>query len=617
MTQYLFSSNLDDLIDYKSISCQSLVLKSALPEQDVFETVKGAFTRSYTGEKLVIDENGESISFDADVARIRLEKNYDHESQYPYFLKFDLDHKNPYEKPIPGGLTEEIKKELYFLLLEKFKTGIKLPMAAISLEITNAGHGKENYGYSKMKNMLRDMSEFMSLEDTVTNGVPAILITLHPFKKYALEKEEKGNFPNTQSRPESLRENVALPYKTQVIFNKLLTGNEEAPATDVMSKLYSNYEEAMGKNQIFSYGKDCYKFDTGFQTCDGSKIEASIKLSEFNGKLSWVVNWFGIHVEAPKNALEKFADLDNWQIFLKDLASKALPERWTFRKDKDDDYSILRMYIKYTFYRLQLEDKICINEDQTFAAFNTGLVDYAYEDIYACFIPNLESKSSKWKFQCFCRKAERGEGKSQGFGKKLVESFKVLPQPASYFSTKDDLLMDMESELYLDYTHIVCDNLDRLPVSFVEEEARGITKALELVGKIRNSKDDFERRITYDDLKLFISYDPEGHKMYKRLKNRIDDAKDLAQKKVRWNFKTALPCYYPTTNVMSLMLPLSLVNDDEADVALVIKKSDSGSYLGHTILRLQDAYIDSRLICRPNSEWLNTFSMLKGENEVE
>ena len=60
------------------------------------------------------------------------------------------------------------------------------------------------------------------------------------------------------------------------------------------------------------------------------------------------------------------------------------------------------------------------------------------------------------------------------------------------------------------------------------------------------------------------------------------------------------------TNGISLLLPLCLSDDEQAaDVALVVEKQESGNYQGQTILTLQMAYLDARLICRPNSEWLD------------
>ena len=57
---------------------------------------------------------------------------------------------------------------------------------------------------------------------------------------------------------------------------------------------------------------------------------------------------------------------------------------------------------------------------------------------------------------------------------------------------------------------------------------------------------------------------------------------------------------------MSLILPLCLVDEEVPDVALVVEQTHSGNYQGQTILTLAQAYIDARLLCRLNSEWLST-----------
>lgn len=55
---------------------------------------------------------------------------------------------------------------------------------------------------------------------------------------------------------------------------------------------------------------------------------------------------------------------------------------------------------------------------------------------------------------------------------------------------------------------------------------------------------------------------------------------------------------------MQLLLPLCLLSDDEVDLALAVEQTPSGSYLGHTVLPLDWAYKNARLICRPDSDWL-------------
>lgn len=53
------------------------------------------------------------------------------------------------------------------------------------------------------------------------------------------------------------------------------------------------------------------------------------------------------------------------------------------------------------------------------------------------------------------------------------------------------------------------------------------------------------------------------------------------------------------------MLPLCLLDDETADVALVVQRNTVGNYQGQTILSLPMAYLDARQICRPDSDWLN------------
>jgi hypothetical protein len=51
-------------------------------------------------------------------------------------------------------------------------------------------------------------------------------------------------------------------------------------------------------------------------------------------------------------------------------------------------------------------------------------------------------------------------------------------------------------------------------------------------------------------------------------------------------------------------LPLCLVNDRDVDLALVVENCGNGNCLGHTVLPLDWAYNNARLVCRPDSDWL-------------
>lgn len=338
-------------------------------------------------------------------------------------------------------------------------------------------------------------------------------------------------------------------------------------------------------------------FPTRYQKSDGSSVTLSLAPSGRNPKYSWYLKYVDATVE-PKQYLENFAYV-GWPGFLSRLAERALPEAWDFEGSTSKGYDILKKYITYTFYRLSLEKKVLVSDDGAFAAFNTGLVDPHYNDICACFEPNKAVESGvPWAFKEF---ATAGYGE---YGKRLTRYFNPLPQPAEYFRRKEDLLFDLNRPLLSDFDHIIIDNIHRLPLEFLSNQLYDYPEAARLLSDIRDHPEN--RGADYDRLRDCL----EGEsKWSNRLINRLKDAIELARKQVRWNYKTAIPSYFPTGNSMSLMLPLSLEDDRVVDTVLVVELTPSGNYQGQTILTMQQAYIDARLLCRPNSEWLTTANL--------
>jgi hypothetical protein len=290
-----------------------------------------------------------------------------------------------------------------------------------------------------------------------------------------------------------------------------------------------------------------------------------------------------------KTGLLQWAWLGDFKQVLKKLSSFAIKEQWYYGKTKKVDYfPILGNYLVYTFLRLQNENKI--QEGKDFASFNTGLVDKKYKSIYALFKSNTRY-TQKWEFVDFCVEGE------EWAGKQLVSNFKPLPERAQYFKDTADMIYDTTSgKPSIDDKHIFIENTYRLPAEFINENCpKGFT--LKDTSKLSiDQKKDY-----YLELGKAIEKDD---RTYRFMKATLDNAVDLALKRVEWNFKTAIPMYYPTKNKMSLLLPLALVNDDKVDIALVVERTNSGNYLGHTILPLSWSYSNARLVTRPDSDWL-------------
>lgn len=321
-----------------------------------------------------------------------------------------------------------------------------------------------------------------------------------------------------------------------------------------------------------------------------------------------------VHNAAPVSEPQKYPGKDawlyNWAIVsaakLRQLTQLALEERWHYgeQSSSPDDYPILKNYLAYTFKRLSFEGKIAFAEDTVrgdeYAAFNTGLVDRKYENIYALFKKNTMYPGYYWYLLDFVVAGEDA-------GKTLVSLFNPLPAKADYFENKiENMLYDSTTgDLSCDYTHIIIERIHRLPFDFIEDNCPASFTTLDGV----TLEDAYAmpncpaKREYFVALGKKIQSEP---RYFKRLKNRIEDAVELALKRVEWNYKTAIPMYYPAKNGGSLLLPLALMEEDRVDLALVVDRQPSGAYQGQTVLTLDMAYANSRLVTRPDSDWLKT-----------
>jgi hypothetical protein len=259
-------------------------------------------------------------------------------------------------------------------------------------------------------------------------------------------------------------------------------------------------------------------------------------------------------------------------------------------------FPILSSYLKFTFYRLQREGKICeaMHPDLgRIAVFNTGLVNTYFEAIYGLFVANSDPTGTRppWKYADFCVQAQ------DYYGKVLVATFSQLPEAAHYFDSPQDLIFDTKADKpAVDWEHVILENVDRIPVDLLAE-------CLPNTITIRPIEElDYADREKYlGEIRRIIQ---EQGAVARKLRDRFDTALTLALKRVHWNFRTCVPSYYPRNNKVQLMLPLALVREDRVDGALVLERQPSGRYTGHTMLTLWQAYNNARLLCRPGSDWL-------------
>ncbi len=208
------------------------------------------------------------------------------------------------------------------------------------------------------------------------------------------------------------------------------------------------------------------------------------------------------------------------------------------------------------FRKLEQEKKIAFTANNKFACFNTGLVTCNWEEIYAFFEENnLPPKSGQvaipFFFRAFLKKSNY----------QLLQHFhNSLPDIADFFQKPEELIFNPKCELIPDIDHIIEDNKERFP-SHMKSDGPA------------------------------------------EMRRKLEGAIEEVRRKVRTNYKIAVPQYF--NHRIQLLLPLCLTpNSENPDLALVVHKLNDSTYTARTCLTLKMAYNNARLIVKPQSTWL-------------
>ena len=307
----------------------------------------------------------------------------------------------------------------------------------------------------------------------------------------------------------------------------------------------------------------------------------------------------------PVTMLTGWAFLGHYPSMIETLTNLALEEEWSFGEDGGEPYPILSNYIKYTFYKLQREgNKVFVSDDEEYAVFNTGLVDWRYLPIYALFRKNRrEDIRQKWYLVDYCIE---GEGRA---GKTLVSKFAKLPGAAHYFNSVNDMVYDIRAgKPVLDIEHIIVERINRFPQEFIQKNAPADFDVQDTASMTQDEREEY-----FERLRDAIRDDME---CYRNMAGRLEDALSMSLRRIKWNYTTAVPVYYATTDRLCLLLPLCLVRDSVVDAALVVSRTQSGRYQGETIYTLDWAYKCARIIYHIDSDWLRLRKPGAGSNDT-
>lgn len=247
--------------------------------------------------------------------------------------------------------------------------------------------------------------------------------------------------------------------------------------------------------------------------------------------------------------LYDFANCGRFDNKIQELANMAMEENWG-QMTENKLNPVLHNYISHYFRKVYSDELIVYSEkhDGTkIACFNTGLLTPHFDDIYAYFEENNNKDKQKWFLASFLNSSSY-----------KLSTFNKLPDIVKFFNSIDDLFYDTSLELRINAEHIVNDNFERFPQTLQQ----------------------FPKPV---------------------LINMIEGALKSTNKRIRRNYKTAVPQFF--NNQIQFLIPLPLTDILKPDIVITVYKREQ-HYYGATCLTMDMAYNNARLLVKPESDWL-------------
>lgn len=253
--------------------------------------------------------------------------------------------------------------------------------------------------------------------------------------------------------------------------------------------------------------------------------------------------------------------------FLEDIAKNTIPESWKYKnKQSGINHPILKSYLENVLNRLKKEyqdgdnRKIVFSKDRKYAMFNTNLLDKYFHEVI--IVGEIDSVDDEIQIKNPFRSTSLAKLLKMGFD----ENARALPP--QFFSDVNEVIFQTSWKIDRDFdtfTHIIEDRRDRFPEEYHNQSTEELAKKFD---------------------------------------NAIDFAVALAQR----NYKFIVPMYRPQIDEIQLLMPIYLrgTYSDRPDFALILTPNQElRIYEPETILPLDAAYQNARLIAKPEESWLN------------
>lgn len=270
-----------------------------------------------------------------------------------------------------------------------------------------------------------------------------------------------------------------------------------------------------------------------------------------------------------------FTSKEALDTFLESVVNCAVPEPWNISgRINSCKYPILKSYLENTFLKLRKEaeegreNKVIYSNDCQHILFNTNLPDTFGHDIL--ILADVKRKPNGEEFYENPRMLKSGIiGKRQSGFRDDAE-----PEPATFFEDVNEVIFQSNWLIDTNFdhlSHIIEDNRTRFPKGYQGKNPVEVAS-------------DLEKAI------------------------------GLAKRMAKRNFKYIAPMYRPQKDRIQLLMPIYLSGSykQAPDFALVLTP-DNGIYVPETILPIEGAYQNARLIAMPDEAWLKPETIFNEE----
>lgn len=391
--------------------------------------------------------------------------------------------------------------------------------------------------------------------------------------------------------------NFSVPVRA---FNSI--SGQKLTEQDFEQLARSEFSDAYNENRIFTHESNCNKPFTYFRSniisINGEEIWF---LFDYNKSDTSKQKWFGVYLYTRSSLLKLvfernyinigglvFDSISKVNGFLGTLAGKAKKENWGQGKNCSQmfNYPILKSYIENTYAKLLAENMkgnnkiVCVDN---YVYFNTRLLDNYSRQI---FIVGKKEVSDIYvegfgyvEYETIKDAAPFSENEPE-----IAKMFRraELPKIAEYFIGGTPALFNSEYDIHLNDNHIFIDGLEngRLPKYFDEYQS------------CKNNP-------------------VEKGKFLEKVAQAFDAAKERSVLWAERNYNFIVPQYLKDYDEIQFLLPIFLGDMDEEgapECVLALRLDKSGRvpyYIGTTILTLEMAYNNARLIAKPDVFWLS------------